>query len=148
MALWLLIAAVVLEVIALAIGLRNRSPYRNTPVDDRTRSLLRIAQYVLIAVAGRSRGVCEVPCGRGTTDVRSGVVAARRELDLPDRRGLRAIDEHRRRSGRRHALAGTRRARICSRLADDSDRRGWQQEIPVYLSALRASRPPRFHVPK
>jgi hypothetical protein len=49
MALWLLIAAVVLEVIALTIGLRNRSPYRNTPVDDRTRSLLCIAQYVLVA---------------------------------------------------------------------------------------------------
>jgi hypothetical protein len=49
MALWLLIAAVVLEVLALTIGLRNRSPYRNTPVDDRTRSLLRIAQYVLVA---------------------------------------------------------------------------------------------------
>lgn len=49
MALGFLIGAVVLQSIALAIGLRNRSPYRNTPVDDRTRSWLRIAQYVLIA---------------------------------------------------------------------------------------------------
>jgi hypothetical protein len=49
MAFWILIAADVLMFIGLTIKLRNRSPYSNTPLDDQTRSRLRIGQFVLIA---------------------------------------------------------------------------------------------------
>jgi hypothetical protein len=48
-AFWILIAADVLLTIGVTIRLRNRSPYSNTPLDDQTRSRLRIGQLVLIA---------------------------------------------------------------------------------------------------
>jgi hypothetical protein len=49
MAFSFLIAADVLLLVGVTVGLRNRSPYSNTPVDDQTRSRLRIGQFVLIA---------------------------------------------------------------------------------------------------